>query len=184
MHTSPEHDHTLTDPRAAEMLGEVRRQMGFVPNVFSTLSRSTPALTAFIDLNQRFGASSLTDDERETVQLAASVERESSYCVAGHSRFAHDQHTDEGVIDALRATRPLENVRLEALARFTRELIRSDGRVSSPELQRFLDAGYTHEQVLEVILGISLKTLSNLTTNAMGTTLDEPFVPFEWSQLG
>jgi len=184
MQTSPKQDLVTIDPRATEMLGEVRSQMGFVPNVFSALSRSTPALAAFIDLNQHFGVSSFTDDERETVQLAASVERESRYCVAGHSRFAHDQHTDEGVIEALRTTKPLENARLEVLARFTRALIRGDGRVSRDELERFYAGGYAPEQVLEVILGICVKTLSNFTTNAMSTALDEPFAPFEWQQVG
>ena len=165
---------------AANVLAAVEAQLGFVPNVFGVLANSTPTLSAFADLNRHFSASSFSDIERETVQIAASVERSSEYCVAGHTRFARDQHADDAVVESLRSVVPVTDVRLEALATFTRALVRSDGRVGSQELERFFAAGYDSAQALEVILGICVKTLSNLASNTIGIPLDEAFASSAW----
>jgi uncharacterized peroxidase-related enzyme len=162
------------------VLAAVESQLGFIPNVFGVLANSTPTVSAFADLNGHFGASSLSDIERETVQIAASVERNSEYCVAGHTRFARDQQADETVVESLRSVAAVDDVRLEALANFTRALVRSNGRVSPQDLEQFHAAGYESAQALEVILGICVKTLSNLATNTFGIPLDEAFASSAW----
>ena len=125
-------------------------------------------------------ASSLSSVERETVQIAASVERRSEYCVAGHTRFARDQQVDEGGVGSLRSVEPVADARLDALARFTRALVRGDGHVDPEDVKRFHAAGYTSAQALEVILGICVKTMSNLTSNTFGIPLDEAFASCVW----
>ena len=180
MDNFPIHDTESATPEAAKVLAGVEAQLGFIPNVFGVLANSTPALAAFADLNGHFGASSLTDIERETVQIAASVERSSEYCVAGHSHFARDQQADETVVESLRSAGPVNDARLEALANFTRALVRSNGRVGPEDLEQFRAAGYDSAQALEVILGICVKTLSNLATNTFGIPLDEAFASSAW----
>jgi AhpD family alkylhydroperoxidase len=180
MQTFPIHDTQSAEPEAASVLTGVEAQLGFIPNVFGLLANSVPALAAFADLNGRFGASSLSAVERETVQLAASVARGSEYCVAGHTRFARDQKIDETVVGSLRTVEPVADGRLDALARFTRALVRSDGRAGREELEGFLQAGYTSAQALEVILGICVKTMSNLASNTFGIPLDDAFSSCAW----
>lgn len=168
------------EPEAAEMLTAVEEQLGFVPNVFGILANSIPALGAFVEMNGRFGESSLSAAERETVQIAASVERGSEYCVAGHTRFARDQQVDDAVVGSLRAVEPVADPRLDALAAFTRALVRSDGHLDPESLRLFLAAGYTSAQALDVILGICVKTMSNLASNTCGIPLDEAFASYAW----
>ena len=180
MQTFPIHNTKSAAPEAANVLGAVEAQLGFIPNVFGILANSMPALAAFVDLNGRFDASSLSSVERETVQIAASVERRSEYCVAGHTRFARDQQVDEGVVGSLRSVEPVADARLDALARFTRALVRGDGHVDPEDVKRFHAAGYTSAQALEVILGICVKTMSNLTSNTFGIPLDEAFASCVW----
>jgi uncharacterized peroxidase-related enzyme len=181
METLQIHDLESAAPEAAKLLAAIECQLGFIPNVFGVLASSMPALSAFVDLNGCFGASSLSDVERETVQIAASVERVSEYCVAGHTRFARDQQADESVIGSLRMVEPMDDVRLEALARFTRALIRNNGRVSSTDFDDFYSVGYTSAEALEVILGISVKTMSNLASNAFAIPLDGAFASCAWA---
>lgn len=180
MQTFPIYNAQNAGPEAASLLGAVESQLGFIPNVFGVLAGSAPALGAFLDLNGRFSASSFSDVERETVQIAASVERGSEYCVAGHTRFARDQHADEAVVESLRSVEPVPNTRLDALAEFTRALVRNDGQVGTGDFDRFLAAGYTPAQALEVILGICVKTMSNLASNALGLPLDDAFASCAW----
>ena len=54
------------------------------------------------------------------------------------------------------------------------------GQVDARAVQSFLDAGFTRRHVLEVILGIAQKVMSNYTNHVAQTPVDEAFRPFEW----
>ena len=48
-------------------------------------------------------------------------------------------------------------------------------------VQTFIGAGFSREQVIEVILGITQKTLSNYVNHLADTPLDDAFAPREWA---
>jgi hypothetical protein len=62
-----------------------------------------------------------------------------------------------------------------------REILLSRGRPSEEVVQEFLAAGYTQVQVLEIVLAIAVKTLSNYTNHMFDTPLDAPFKVREYS---
>jgi len=168
---------------AAELLDAVENMIGFVPNIFGVIAASTPGLHGFVELNNQFALSSFDETEREIIQTATSVERECTYCVAGHTAFAHMQKVDTDVIDAIRNNQPVADSKLQALNVFTRALVTSKGMIHSLVLEDFLAAGYQPRQVLEVILGICVKTFSNLTNNTIGIPLDDEFKPYQWAPV-
>lgn len=170
-----------SNPPVDELLAGIRTALGFVPNVFGTVAQSTPALQAFIQLNSRFAESSFDATCRELIQIAASMENQCGYCVAGHTAFAEMQAVPREVIDALRENRPIDDRKLEALNCFTRAVVRERGMVREQDLKHFLDAGYSHAQVLEVVLGVCAKTFSNIVNNVIGIPLDDAFVDHVWS---
>jgi len=174
--------HTAQDTAepVASILRGTESSLGFVPNLFGVLAESAPALTAFAALNAQFAKSSFSPTEREIIELTVSTENQCGYCVAGHTAFAAMQGVDEGIVQAVREGKPILDQRLEILSRFTRALVRERGMVSKREIERFLDAGYTQQQLLEVILGICVKVFSNLTNNAIGIPLDDAFAPYAW----
>jgi uncharacterized peroxidase-related enzyme len=174
--------HTVQDTAEpmASILRDTQKALGFVPNLFGVLAESPAALAAFATLNAQFTKSSFNPTERELIALTVSTENQCGYCVAGHSAFAAMQGVDEGTVRALRDGKPILDRRLETLRRFTQALVRQRGMVSETEVERFLDAGYTQRQLLEVILGICVKVMSNLTNNAVGIPLDETFAPYAW----
>jgi hypothetical protein len=45
-----------------------------------------------------------------------------------------------------------------------------------------LRAGSTKEQVLEVLVGVAMKTLSNYTNHIAHTPLDKQLEPFAWER--
>jgi hypothetical protein len=57
------------------------------------------------------------------------------------------------------------------------------GFVSNEDTADFLAAGYTQAQILEVILGVTFKTLSNYTNHIAETPLDAAFAPNAWSPV-
>ena len=174
--------HTAQDTAepVTSILRGTENSLGFVPNLFGVLAESAPALAAFAALNAQFAMSSFSPTERELIELTVSTENQCGYCVAGHTAFAAMQGVDEGIVQAVREGKPILDQRLENLRRFTRALVRERGMVSEMEIERFLDAGYTQQQLLEVILGICVKVMSNLTNNAIGIPLDDAFAPYQW----
>ncbi len=60
-------------------------------------------------------------------------------------------------------------------------LVEKRGRPSEEDVvAAFLGAGYNRAQILEVIVGIAFKTLSNFTNHLADTPIDKQFAPFAW----
>lgn len=161
------------EPVAAVLAG-VRSRYGFVPNLYRVFAHAPPTLDAYLALSAQFGATTLSATERNVVLLAASRANGCTYCVAVHSTVADMQRDDPAVTEAIRAGAPIADSRLEALRRLTQALVEERGHAGDT-IQRFLAAGFRQEQVLEVVLGIAMKTLSNYTNHLAEPPLDEAF---------
>lgn len=179
--------YTLYTPDSApspgrEILAGLKRMIGFVPNVFAVMGAAPPVLRSFAELTTRFGETSLTATEQETVHITVSVENGCEYCVAGHTAFAEMKKVPNEIIAALRDGGTINDPKLAALRDFTRTVVRKRGHVGQDEVQRFLAAGYTTTQVQEVILGICEKTFSNLTSIVLNIPLDDAFRAHSWQR--
>jgi uncharacterized peroxidase-related enzyme len=170
-------------PEAAETFDAVIEQMGFLPHVLAQMGNTPPSVTGFVTLNQMFSSSSLSATEREIVQLVVSMENSAPYCVAAHTSFARTAGVDMALIETVRSGALLTDKKLQALQIFTLQLVRSRGSVSQTDLNDFFNAGYTADQVFEVILGITFKFFSNLASNASRPPLDVEFAPFAWTTV-
>lgn len=60
-------------------------------------------------------------------------------------------------------------------------MVRQRGVVDPADVDAFLAAGFTRAQVLEVILGIATKVLSNYTNHIAATPLDAFMAGSEWT---
>jgi alkylhydroperoxidase family enzyme len=114
------------------------------------------------------------------VWQAVNVEHNCHYCVPAHTGIAKNMGVSDDISDALRNQTPLPNTRLEALRTFTLSVVRERGNVDDNAVQAFLDAGFTRRHILEVVLGVSQKVMSNYTNHLADTVLDEPFRQFKW----
>ena len=55
------------------------------------------------------------------------------------------------------------------------------GNPSADQVDGFLAAGYTKQNMLDVILALSHKTISNFTNHLAATEVDAPFAAFAWT---
>lgn len=144
-----------------------------------------PALAqGYWQLNRSFAESSLSAAEQQVVLIATSVFNQCAHCVGAHRAIADMTGVPEPVTDALREGRPPPDERLEALSVFTRQVVEARGWVRDEAVQDFLEAGFTPAQVLEVVLGVGVKTLSNYTNHLVGTELDQAFAGRAWEAAG
>ena len=70
--------------------------------------------------------------------------------------------------------------RLQVLRRYVTAVIRTRGWPSTEHQAAFKTAGYTTQQMLEVLVGIAMKTLSNYVNHLADTPLDSQFAGFTW----
>ena len=109
------------------------KKYGFIPNLHGGLAEAPVALEAYIELTALFDRSSLSPTERQVVLLAVSAENHCTYCVAAHSTIAkHMVKADPAVVDAIRNLQPLPDPKLDALANFTRNVVKNRGVVRGP----------------------------------------------------
>lgn len=171
-------------PEAAKpLLTGAQQKFGFVPNLLARLAESPAILQTYLDLGSAIENTALTPVEQQVVLLAASLENNCAYCVAAHSMMAKRMaKADATMVEALRQQQPLPDKKLNALAVFTRALVNLRGKVQGKVLEDFLGAGYTPQQALDVLLGVTMKTLSNYANHMMGVTaLDAAFQSEAWS---
>lgn len=171
-------------PEAAQaLLKGAQQKLGFVPNLYAHLATAPAALEAYFGLSAQFDKTSLSPVERQVVLLAASVENGCEFCVAAHSMIARAMAgAPAPVVSALRNGENLPDARLDALAKFTRLVVADRGVVPAEEVDRFVDAGFGQQQVLEVVLGVAMKTLSNYTNHLTGTATNPELGDFAWSR--
>ena len=175
--------HTVdTAPDAAkEILAGAQQAYGFVPNLLGTMAEAPALLKAYTTISRIFDESSFTPTERQVVLLATSVQNGCRYCVAAHSAIASMQRVPAEVVTALRDGETIPDAKLEALREFATSVVSSRGWPSEQETERFTKAGCRRQQVLEVVLGIGLKTLSNYTNHLASTPLDAAFTRAAWA---
>jgi len=166
--------------KSAVLLQNIEENLGFIPNIHALIAESPEALEAFHNLNQHFSQSHFDETEKELIQIAVSIENGCGYCIAGHSAFAEMQDVPASIIHALRTNQSIEDPKLETLNQFTRQLVRAKGKLPSYEVANFLKAGYSKAHIMELIIGIGLKTFTNIISSLSQLPLDAEFSEHSW----
>jgi alkylhydroperoxidase family enzyme len=170
-------------PEASKALLEgSQKAYGMIPGLHGVLAGSPGLLNAYQTLHELFVASSFNEDELTVVWQTINVEHECHYCVPAHTAIAGMMKVDNDITEALRNSTPLANPKLEALRNMTLSMVRNRGNVSPEDLTAFYTAGYGEQQVLDIILGLSQKVISNYTNHIAKTPVDAPFQQFAWTK--
>ena len=165
---------------AKEIIDATQSKLGFVPNMYRTMANSGGYLSTYAHGYTAFRQNSgFTPVEQELVFLVISRENGCDYCTAAHSMIADKVATlDADTLAAVRSGVALADEKLEALVSFTARMFLSRGLVTSAEAAAFLAAGYKERQIMDIILAISVKILSNYSNHIFHSELDAAFKPY------
>jgi uncharacterized peroxidase-related enzyme len=170
------------DPGAKAVLEQTREKMGMIPNMYANMANSPPMLQTYAQGYSLFREESgFTPAEQEVVFLTVSRENECHYCMAAHS-FVADKlsKVPPEVTEAIRDDGAIKDPRLAALQAFTRTMVVSWGRPRQDDVTSFLQAGYSEAHILDIILAISVKTISNYSNHLFNTPVDAAFAARTW----
>lgn len=171
-----------TTGTAKTMLESAKAQMGYIPNMYRNMVNSPGLLETYLVGYKRFREESgFTPVEQEVVLLTISRLNVCTYCMAAHSMIAEKvSKISANVLEPLRTGDSIPDAKLTALSTFTRILLEQRGNPTTTQMNDFKGAGYTDRQVLELILAIAVKMLSNYSNHLFHTEVDKPFQQYAW----
>jgi uncharacterized peroxidase-related enzyme len=178
----PVHTAATAPAAARPVMDAAAAVFGFIPNLIGVMASSPALAEAYLVLSAIFDQkTALSLAERQVVLLAVSRFHECRYCVAAHTMSADMYGVSPAVVEAIRNDQPIPAPKLEALRRLVTALVERRGHLPEAELQAFFAAGYSPAHLLDALVGVAQKSLSNFTNHLAGTPLDEPLSGHAWA---
>lgn len=176
--------HNLeTAPETSKaLLEQSLKSNGMIPGLHGVLAESPELFEAYQTLHKLFTQSSFNAEELTVVWQSINVEHECHYCVPAHTGIAHMMKVDAALTEALRNGEPLTTEKLQVLQDTTLEIVRERGHLSEAQKEKFFAVGYGNRQLLEIVLGLSQKVISNYTNHLAETPVDKAFEKFAWEK--
>ncbi|CAB3770159.1 carboxymuconolactone decarboxylase family protein [Paraburkholderia humisilvae] len=162
------------------VLEQLHQAFGLIPNIAAKMAASPVLINGFIGLFERVHSSSLTEPQIQTLLLTNAVTNASEWPVAFHTALALKQGVRAEDVEAIRDGGLPADVELAALSLLARTLIEKRGRLADSDQRRFFEAGFSAEQMLEVIAVVAASTITNYTSSVTEPALEAPFEEFAW----
>lgn len=181
MTTFVTHTTESAPAESKQLLAGAKQAFGFIPNLLGTMAEAPALLEGYLSLAGIFDKSSLSETERQIVLMTNSRLNGCKYCMSAHSAISKMGGVPEDVIQSLRSGTSIADSKLEALRQFAVTINVKRGWPDQNDIDAFFDAGYSKQNLLEVIVGTTLKVMSNYTNHIADTELDDAFKPVAWT---
>lgn len=162
-------------PDNQAIFDKLNGMVGFVPNLYAIFAHSDTALGDYLALQNR--KSSIRTKEREVINLVVSQVNSCSYCLSAHTQFAKvNGFTDEQILDIRRANIGFDP-KLDALAKLVKNTTENRGHASGAVIEAFYAAGYTEANLIDVVIIIGDKIITNYLHALTDIPVDWPLAP-------
>ena len=164
-------------------LEQLEKAFGVLPNLPAVIANSPKLINSLVGLFGQVHSPGLSEAENQIVLLTDAVTNNSNYAVAFHTALALQQGISSEETTAIREGRVPTDKRFAALSALAKALIEKRGHLTEPELGSFKAAGFTKEQVLEVIAIVAASTITNYAGTITDPLLEDPFRQHAWQGL-
>jgi alkylhydroperoxidase family enzyme len=161
-------------------LEQLQKAFGILPNLPAVIANSPKLINALVGLFAQVHSPGLSEAENQIVLLTDAVTNSSAYAVAFHTTLALQQGIGSEETCAIREGHLPKDKRFAALSNLAKTLIERRGHLSEQELDSFIAAGFTKEQVLEVIAIVAASTITNYTGTIANPPLEDAFQEHAW----
>lgn len=160
------------NPTNQAIFDNLKKGLGFVPNLFATFAHSENALDNYLTYTN--AKTSLSNKQKEVVNLAVSQVNECKYCLAAHTAIAGMNGFSADQILELRGGEASFDNQLDALARLAKNITENRGATDDDVLENFFNAGFTKENLVDTIVLVGDKTISNYLHRTTEVPVDFP----------
>ena len=168
--TVPTRDEVSENNQA--IFDNLQKGLGFVPNLYAYYAKNETALGDYLALQNR--KSTLKAKEREVINLVTSQINGCRYCQSAHTEMGKMNGFTVDQIIEIRGGRATFDSKLDALARLVNAAVENKGSVSDEIKDTFFNAGYTEANMIDVLIVIGDKTISNYLHNFTQFDIDFP----------
>ncbi len=176
----PIHTIASAPENSKSALEQLQQAFGVLPNIAAVIANSPKLINSLVGLFEQVHSRGLTEPEIQIVLLTDAVTNSSTYAVAFHTALALQQGISSEETTAIRERRVPTDKRFAALSTLAKTLIEKRGHLSEQELDSFIAAGFTKEQVLEVIAIVAASTITNYTGTIANPPLEDAFQQYAW----
>jgi alkylhydroperoxidase family enzyme len=176
----PVHTVASAPEGSKSALEQLEKAFGVLPNLPAVIANSPKLINSLVGLFGQVHSLGLSEAENQIVLLTDAVTNSSTYAVAFHTALALQQGIGSDGTTAIREGRLPAEKRFAALSALAKGLIEKRGHLSEKELDSFIAAGFTKEQVLEVIAIVAASTITNYAGTIANPPLEDPFRQYSW----
>ncbi|MFT7352594.1 MAG: putative peroxidase-related enzyme [Flavobacterium sp.] len=158
-----------------DIFNNLTKGLGFVPNLYAYFAKNETALGDYLTLQNR--KSTLKAKEREVINLVVSQVNNCHYCLSAHTVLGKmNGFSDEQILD-IRKGNATFDTKLNALIQFTKDVTENSGKASQKSKDAFFAAGYSESNLIDVVMVIGDKIISNYIHNLTDFAIDFPLAP-------
>ncbi len=158
-------------PKNQAIFDGLQKALGFVPNLYATIAYSENGLEKYLAYQN--AKTTLSNKEKEAVNLVVSEVNGCAYCLSAHTVIGKMNGFSDEEILHLRSGKST-NSKLNALVALAGDITKNRGNADAKLVEAFFGAGYTNENLVDVILQVSDKTAMNYLHNLTQVPVDFP----------
>ncbi|MCC5914437.1 MAG: carboxymuconolactone decarboxylase family protein [Balneolaceae bacterium] len=153
-----------------QIFDDLESKLGFVPNIYATYAYSEHALSRYLTFAN--AKSSLNNKEKEVINLVTSQVNGCTYCQAAHTQLGKmNGFTEDQTVELRQGSAGFDS-KFDALVKLAKEIAENRGRVSDEILQSFFNAGYNKANLIDVIVNVGEKAITNYLHNLTEIPID------------
>lgn len=177
--------HTVTTAPAASRasLDALHRAFGVIPNIAGVMANSPVLIAGLVALFGQVHGGNFTEDQIQIVLLTDAVANASEWPVAFHSTLAAQAGIELSDIERIRRGQLPNDLRHAALSGLARAMIEKRGHLTDRDQEQFLNAGFSPENILEVVTIVAASTITNYTASIAKPPLEDAFRDKFWSAV-
>jgi len=168
-------DAATAPQKTKDIFAAVKAQMGIVPNLVATMAHAPAAVSGYLGLAGALGDGALDRKLREQIAVAVAGANACDYCASAHTLLGKNAGVAAGEI-ARNLSGASNDARTAAALAFAVKIVRERGHVSDSDLAAVRAAGYSDEEIVEIVAHVAMNVFTNYFNHIAGTEVDFPLV--------
>ena len=159
-----------------QILANVKKGLGLVPNLVATLVQSPAAAHAYLGFSGALAKGALSPKLRQQIALIVGETNACDYCVAAHTLLGGKAGLTREETLAARAAEAADP-KTEAALKFAQKIVTERGHVSDEDVAGLRAHGFTDGDIAEIVAHVALNIFTNYFNHVAGTVVDFPAAP-------
>lgn len=164
---------TQPEGKAKELLDGVKHMMGSTPNIFTTFANAPAALEAYLGMVKALGNGALDAKLREQLAVTVAGYNGCNYCASAHVFLGGKAGVEREELTANSKGQSADG-KTQTAINFARALLEQRGNIDDHTLAAVRSAGFSEEEIVEILAHVAMNTFTNFFNNAAKTEIDFP----------